>query len=98
MTLSPDLHTFTGNRTRPAAGTSRKELPQVNSDEETQPNVVRPNPATTDFDLPDHVNALFVKTLEDDDLPDETVNDLKLLLRDHQGTFASSSADLGFVH
>jgi len=90
MTLSPDLHTFTANRTRPAVGTSREELPQVNLNEETQPKVVKPNPATTDFDLPDHVNALFVKTLEDVDLPDETVNDLKLLLRDHQGTFASS--------
>jgi len=93
MTLSPDLHTFTANQTRPAVGTPRKELPQFNLNDETQPKVVKPSAATTDFDMPDHVNALFVKTLEDVDLPDKTANDLKLLLRDHQGTLVRKMSD-----
>jgi len=46
--------------------------------------------------LPDHVNVLYVNTLEDTDLPDETTAGLKRLLHDHQGTFAKSSTDLGF--
>ena len=51
---------------------------------------------TTDFDLPEHVNVLFLQTVEDSDLSDEIVRGLKLLLRDHQETFASFLADLGF--
>jgi len=47
MTLSPDLHTLTANQTRPSVGTSREGLPQFNLNEETQPKVVKPSPATT---------------------------------------------------
>jgi len=65
-------------------------------DEETQLKVVPPSPEPTEFELPGHVNVLFLQTLEGVDLPDETVQSLKLLLSDHQDTFVSSSADLGF--
>lgn len=62
-------------------------------DLETQLKVVKQSAANAvDFDLPLHVNVLFLKTVEDVDLPDETVDDLTLLLKDHQETFASSSA------
>ena len=44
-----------------------------------------------------HVNLLFVKTLEDVNLLDETTDGLKLLLHDHQETFASSSANLVYL-
>ena len=55
-----------------------------------------PGPDSTDFELPEHVNVLFLQTIEGVDLPDETVQGLKVLLRDHQDTFASLSTDLGF--
>jgi len=42
------------------------------------------------------VNVLFLQTIESVDLPDETVHGLRVLLHDHQDTFASSSTDLGF--
>ena len=58
--------------------------------------VVPPGPGSTNFELPEHVNVLFLQTIEGVDLPDETVQGLKVLLRDHQDTFASSSTDLGF--
>jgi len=65
-------------------------------DEETQLKVTGSTPVKTDCDLPDHVNVLFVKTLEDVELPSETTTGLKQLLFDHRETFATSSADLGF--
>ena len=59
-------------------------------------SVVLPGPDSTNFELPEHANVLFLQTIEGVDLPDETVQGLKVLLRDHQDTFASSSTDLGF--
>jgi len=55
-------------------------------DEETQLKVVAPSPDPTDFELPEHVKVLFLQTIESVDLPDKTVQGLKLLLRDHQDT------------
>ena len=51
---------------------------------------------TREMELPDHVNDLFLQTVEDLDLPHETIKGLKQLLHDHRETFASSSVDLGF--
>ena len=49
---------------------------------------------TKEVELPDHVNDLFLQTVEGLDLPDDTVKGLKALLYDHCETFASSSSDL----
>ena len=49
-----------------------------------------------EIELPDHVNDLFLQTVEGLGLPHETIKGLKQLLHDHRGTFASSSVDLGF--
>jgi len=65
-------------------------------DEDTQLKVVPPGSGLTNFELPEHVNVLFLQTIEGVDLPDETVQGLKVLFRDHQDTFASLSTDLGF--
>ena len=54
-------------------------------DNETQLKVVPPGPDSTDFELPEHVNVLFLQTIEGADLPAETVQGLKVLLRDHPG-------------
>jgi len=51
---------------------------------------------TKEVELPDHVNDLFLQTVEGLDLPHNTVEGLKELLYDHRETFASSSLDLGF--
>ena len=51
---------------------------------------------TREIELPDHVNDLFLQTVEGLDLPHETIKGLKQLLHDHRETFASSSVDLGF--
>ena len=50
----------------------------------------------SEMELPDHVNDLFLQTVEGLDLPHETIKGLKQLLHDHRETFASSSVDLGF--
>jgi len=76
-----------------------EEVPVVGEfevDEDTKLKVVPPGPGSTDLELPEHVNVLFLQTIEGIDLPDETVQGLKVLLHDHQDTFASSSTDLGF--
>jgi len=70
--------------------------PSLALDGETQLKVTGSTPVKTDCDLPDHVNVLFVKTLEDVELPSETTAGLKQLLFDHRETFATSSEDLGF--
>jgi len=75
------------NEEEPAVG-------EFKLDEDTQLKVVQ-GPDSTNYELPEHVNVLFLQTIGVD-LPDETVQGLKVLLRDHQDTFASSSTDLGF--
>jgi len=68
----------------------------VELEEETQLRVPVPSPNLKERQLPEHVNVLFLQTVEDIDLPEDTVQGLKSLLYDHRDTFASSSADLGF--
>ena len=46
--------------------------------------------------LPDHMNVLFIKTLEESHLDAYTADSLKRLLWEHQDTFAKNSTDLGF--
>jgi len=65
-------------------------------DEETQLKVVDTGPTKPDLDLPGHVSALYVKTLDEVDLPNETTVGLKRFLLDHQETFATSSTYMGF--
>lgn len=98
MTPSAVPYMSTAVETTPTVSAfSQKEPIEFEFDLETQLKVVKQSAANAvDFDLPLHVNVLFLKTVEDVDLPDETVDDLTLLLKDHQETFASSSADLGY--
>jgi len=64
--------------------------------EDTQLKVpVSPTDAR-EIELPDHVNDLFLQTVEGLDLPHETIKGLTQLLHDHRETFASFSVDLGF--
>jgi len=49
-----------------------------------------------DHKLPEHVNVLFLSTVEENNLPEDVARDLKTLLHDHQETFAKSTTDLGF--
>jgi len=46
--------------------------------------------------LPEHVTQLFLDTFQQGDFPIEVTNSLKQLLIDHQHTFATSSANIGF--
>jgi len=64
--------------------------------EDTQLKVPVSPSNTSEIELPDHVNDLFLQTVEGLDLPHETIKGLKQLLHDHRETFASSSVDLGF--
>jgi len=64
--------------------------------EETQLKVPVSSLDTKELELPDHVNDMFVQTVEGLDLPHDTVKRLKALLFDHRDTFASSFSDLGF--
>jgi len=65
-------------------------------DEETQLKVPASPPSLKELELPEHVNVLFLQTVEDIELPQDTVQGLKSLLYDHRDTFASSSSDLGY--
>jgi len=49
-----------------------------------------------DQELPEHVNILFLATVEENNLSENVTRDLKTLLFDHQDTFAKSTTDLGF--
>jgi len=64
--------------------------------EDTQLKVPVSPSDTSEIELPNHVNDLFLQTVEGLDLPHETIKGLKQLLHDHRATFASSSVDLGF--
>ena len=64
--------------------------------EDTQLKVPVLSSNASEIELPDHVNDLFLQTVEGLDLPYETIKGLKQLLHDHRETFASSSVDLGF--
>jgi len=62
--------------------------------EENQLNVPVSSLDTKELELPDHVNDLFLQTVEGLDLPRDTVEGLRVLLSDHRDTFASSSSDI----
>jgi len=64
--------------------------------DETQLTVPVSSLDTKELELPDHVNDLFLQTVEGLDLPRDTVEGLRVLLSDHRDTFASSSSDLEF--
>jgi len=89
-TSSPDCNIFA------ADAFSQNEPIEYELDEKTQLKIVDPGPTKPDLDLPGHVNALYVKTLDEVDLPNETTVGLKRFLLDHQETFATSSTYLGF--
>jgi len=59
--------------------------------EGTQLKVPVSSSDTQEVELPDHVNDLFLQTVEGLDLPHDTIKGLKALLYDHRETFASSS-------
>ena len=46
-------------------------------------------------ELPEHVNVLFLQTVENCSLSRDVVDGLKTLLHDHSDTFSKTSADLG---
>ena len=75
---------------------SHGRLPEFELDDETQLKVPAPSPNREELELPEHVNVLFLQTVEDIDLLDDTVQGLKSLLYNHRDTFASSSSDLGY--
>ena len=47
-------------------------------------------------DLPEHVNLLYIATVEHGDIDTTHASDLKQLLHAHAHTFAKSSSDLGY--
>ena len=63
---------------------------------ETDPKTVADREPPDKTELPEHVNVLFLKTLEENNLASDVEKELHDLLLDHQHTFASSSADIGF--
>jgi len=50
----------------------------------------------TEFELAEHVNLLFLQTVENNPLSSEVTSDLKALLNEHASTFAKDSSALGF--
>jgi len=48
---------------------------------ETQLKVPAPSPSPKELELPEHVNVLFLQTVEDIDLPEDTVQGLVVALR-----------------
>ena len=92
-TSDPDPYAVDGDEPK-CDKFSRGRPPELEVDEETR--VKAPAPLPKELELPEHVNVLFLQTVEDIDLPDDTVQGLKSLLYDHRDTFASSSTDLGY--
>ena len=46
---------------------------------------------STEFELPEHVNLLFLQTVENNSLSSEVTTDLKALLNEHSATFAKKT-------
>ena len=63
----------------------RGRPPEFEMDEETQLKVPTP-PPSLELELPEHVNVLFLQTVDEIDLPQDTVQCLKLLLYDNRDT------------
>ena len=55
-------------------------------DEETQLKVPTSPPSLKELELPEHVNVLFLQTVDEIDLPQDTIQGLKLLLYDNRDT------------
>jgi len=51
---------------------------------------------TVTTELPEHVNLLFLQTVENSQFPSQVRQGLKDLLSDYAGTFAKDSTDLGY--
>ena len=94
-TAVPDPYAIDGEVSR-CDEFERGRPPEFELDEETQLKVPTPPPSLKELELPEHVNVLFLQTVDEIDLPQDTVQGLKLLLYDHRDTFASSSSDLGY--
>jgi len=94
-TSNPDPYAIDGDEPK-CDEFSRGRPPEFELDKETQLKVPASSPSLKELELPEHVNVLFLQIVEDIDLPDDTVQDLKSLLYDHRDTFASSSTDLGY--
>ena len=78
----------------PLVGTfSQEGETETLGSEQTQ---VKFSPELNELELPEHVNVLYIETLENTDFPQEITDGLKQVLYDHRETFAKSSADLGF--
>jgi len=93
-TADPDPYAVDGDVPR-CDEFSRGRPPEFELDGETQLKVPAPPPNLKELELPEHVNVLFLQTVEDIDLPEDTVQGLKSLY-DRRDTFASSSSDLGY--
>jgi len=52
--------------------------------------------STADTDLPDHLQVLFLTTVQESKLNEDTTQSFKQLLTEHQHTFAKDSIDIGF--
>jgi len=97
-TSTTDPHTYAVDGDVPRCDEfSRGRPPKFELQEETQLKVPALSASLKELELPEHVNVLFLQTVEDIDLPDDTVQGLKSLLYDHRDTFASSSSDLGVL-
>jgi len=57
------------------------------------------SPSTlSDTELPEHLQVLFLQTVENKEFSQRAEDDLKQLLLDHQDTFAKSKMDIGFCN
>jgi len=52
--------------------------------------------STADTDLPDHLQVLFLTTVQESKLNEDITQSFKQLLTEHQHTFAKDSMDIGF--
>jgi len=80
----------------PLVGTFSQETEtEIAGNEQTQVKF-SPQPEIAEIESPEHVNVLYIDTLENTFFPEEITDGLKQVLYDHRETFAKSSADLGF--
>ena len=81
----------------PLVGTfSQENETEILGNEQTQVKF-SPELDISEIELPEHVNVLYIETLENIDFPQEITDGLKQVLYDHRETFAKPSADLGFA-
>jgi len=74
---------------------SQENETEILGNEQTQVKF-SPELNISEIELSEHVNVLYIETLENIDFPQEITDGLKQVLYDHRETFAKSSADLGF--